>query len=100
MQSVIFGCIIRNASIEGLSIGGWFRIDKDSDTGLRRDTAYLLEDQSATEVNPDGWAFGVWDEAGTITLAWGQKKVKRRTCSLLVHAIEQAGSMFYRSNQK
>jgi len=65
-----------NSVVDGLSIGGWFRIDKDSDTGLRRDSGYLLEDQSATEQNPDGWAFGVWSGGG-ITLVWGQKKIKQ-----------------------
>lgn len=61
--------------VDGLSIGAWFRTDKDSDTGLRRDTAYLLEDQSASEATPDAWAFGVWNEGGAITLAWGLKKI-------------------------
>jgi hypothetical protein len=63
--------------VDALSIGAWFRIDKDSDTGLRRDTAYLLEDQSATEATPDAWAFGVWNEGGAITLAWGLKKITK-----------------------
>lgn len=63
--------------VEQLSLGAWFRVDKDSDTGLRRDTCYLLEDQSATEATPDAWAFGVWNEGGAITLAWGTKKVTK-----------------------
>lgn len=63
--------------VEQLTIGGWFRIDKDSDTGLRRDTCFLLEDQSATEATPDAWAFGVWNEGGAITLAWGIKKITK-----------------------
>lgn len=63
--------------VDQLSIGAWFRIDKDSDTGLRRDTCYLLEDQSATEATPDAWAFGVWNEGGAITLAWGTKKITK-----------------------
>ena len=32
--------------INQISLGGWFRIDKPSDTGHRRNGAYLLEDQS------------------------------------------------------
>ena len=59
-----------------MSLGGWFRIDKPSDTGHRRNGAYLLEDQATGEQNPDGWVFAVWTDAGGIGLAWGKKKVK------------------------
>jgi len=59
-----------------MSLGGWFRIDKPSDTGHRRNGAYLLEDQAAGEQNPDGWVFAVWTDAGGIGLAWGKRKVK------------------------
>ena len=58
-----------------MSLGGWFRIDKPSDTGHRRNGAYLLEDQATGEQNPDGWVFAVWTDSG-IGLAWGNKKVK------------------------
>ena len=59
-----------------MSLGGWFRIDKPSDTGHRRNGAYLLEDQAGGEQNPDGWVFAVWTNEGGIGLAWGEKKVK------------------------
>ena len=59
-----------------MSLGGWFRVDKPSDTGHRRNGAYLLEDQASGEQNPDGWVFAVWTDAGGIGLAWGKKKVK------------------------
>jgi len=62
--------------IDAISIGGWFRIDADSDTGLRRDSAYLLEDQSTSEVNSDGWAFTIWS-GGSYALVWGTIKVKK-----------------------
>jgi len=65
-----------NTVVDAISIGGWFRIDADSDTGLRRDTGYLLEDQSTTEVNPDGWSFTIWS-GGTYTLVWGTIKIKK-----------------------
>ena len=58
-----------------MSLGGWFRIDKPSDTGHRRNGAYLLEDQSGGGKNPDGWVFAVWTDVGSIGLAWGEKKV-------------------------
>ena len=61
--------------INQISLGGWFRIDKPSDTGHRRNGAYLLEDQSGGEKNPDGWVFAVWTDVGGIGLAWGEKKV-------------------------
>jgi len=63
-----------NTVVDAISIGGWFRIDADSDTGLRRDSAYLLEDQSATEATPDAWAFTIWS-GGSYALVWGTIKV-------------------------
>lgn len=65
-----------NTVVDAISIGGWFRIDTDSDTGLRRDSAYLLEDQSTSEATPDAWAFTIWS-GGTYTLVWGTIKVKK-----------------------
>ena len=65
-----------NSLKEAMSLGGWFRIDEDSDTGHRRNGSYLLEDQAGGERNPDGWVFAVWTDSG-IGLAWGQMKVKQ-----------------------
>jgi len=65
-----------NSLKEQMTIGGWFRIDEDSDTGHRRNGSYLLEDQAGGERNPDGWVFAVWTDSG-IGLAWGNKKVKQ-----------------------
>ncbi len=62
--------------VDGISIGGWFRVDADSDTGLRRDSAYLLEDQSTTETTPDAWAFTIWS-GGSYALVWGTIEVKQ-----------------------
>jgi len=61
-----------------MSLGGWFRVDKPSDTGHRRNGAYLLEDQASGEQNPDGWVFAVWTDAGGIGLAWGKKRSSQR----------------------
>ena len=38
-----------------LTVAAWFRVDADSDTGVRKNSAYLLEDQSAGEPIPDGF---------------------------------------------
>ncbi|MGB9597924.1 MAG: hypothetical protein ACPL7B_16690, partial [Candidatus Poribacteria bacterium] len=38
-----------NSVTDAVSVGGWFRVDADSDTGIRRQNAYLLEDQSSSE---------------------------------------------------
>ncbi|MCE2403040.1 LamG domain-containing protein [Candidatus Poribacteria bacterium] len=44
----------------GLTIAAWFRVDADSDTGIRKNGAYLLEDQSAGEPVPNGFSFRIW----------------------------------------
>lgn len=49
---------------DGLTIAAWFRIDADSDTGIRRQNAYLLEDQSATEPIPNGFSLRIWTDQG------------------------------------
>jgi len=35
-----------NSIKEALTVAGWFRVDSTSDTGIRRQNAFLLEDQS------------------------------------------------------
>lgn len=62
--------------VDAISVGGWFRVDADSDTGIRRDSAYLLEDQSASEATPNAWAFTVWS-GGSYTLVWGKIEVEQ-----------------------
>ncbi len=47
-----------------MTIAAWFRIDTDSDTGIRRPNAFLLEDQSDTEPVPDGFSFRMWTTDG------------------------------------
>ena len=70
-----------NSLKEAMSLGGWFRIDEPSDTGHRRNSSYLLEDQAGGEQNPDGWVFAVWTDSG-IGLAWGNKKVKPKVVGI------------------
>ena len=49
---------------EGLTVAAWFRIDADSNTGVRKQNSFLLEDQSDTEPVPDGFSFRVWTDQG------------------------------------
>ncbi|HGJ64010.1 TPA: LamG domain-containing protein [bacterium] len=64
-----------NSITNAITIAGWFRIDADSDTGIRRQNAYLLEDQSASEPVPDGWSFRIWTSNGISPGAYGTTKV-------------------------
>lgn len=64
-----------NSVTDAMTIAGWFRVDTDSDTGIRRTNAYLLEDQSATEPVPDGWSFRIWTTNGLCPGAYSTTKV-------------------------
>ncbi len=66
-----------NKVTKAMTIAGWFRVDKDSDTGIRRQNAYLLEDQSASEPVPDGWSFRIWTTNGLSSGAYGTTKVEK-----------------------
>lgn len=50
--------------VEEITVAGWFRIDEASNTGLRQNGAFLLEDQSDSEPVPDGWSFRIWTDQG------------------------------------
>jgi len=65
-----------NSIKEGLTVAAWFRIDADSDTGIRRQNAFLLEDQSATEKVPNGFAFRVWTRDGLCPGAYGTTELE------------------------
>ena len=41
---------------EAMTVAAWFRVDSDSDTGIRRQNAFLLEDQSSSEPVPNGFS--------------------------------------------
>ncbi len=60
---------------DGLTVAAWFRIDADSDTGIRKQNAFLLEDQSATEPVPDGFSFRVWTDQGISTGFYGKTEL-------------------------
>ena len=58
-----------------MTIAAWFRIDADSDTGIRRQNAFLLEDQSATEPVPNGFSFRIWTTNGISPGAYGRTEL-------------------------
>jgi len=66
-----------NSIGDAVTIAGWFRVDTDSDTGIRRQNAYLLEDQSSTEPVPDSWSFRIWTTSGLSPGAYGTTLVKK-----------------------
>ncbi len=49
-----------NSIAGALTVAAWFRVDADSDTGIRRQNAFLLEDQSTSEPVPKGFSFRIW----------------------------------------
>jgi len=67
-----------NKVTKAMTIAAWFRIDADSDTGIRRQNAYLLEDQSATEPVPDGFSFRIWTSKGISSGAYGKTKLEKK----------------------
>ncbi|MCA9212271.1 MAG: hypothetical protein KDB27_04335, partial [Planctomycetales bacterium] len=64
---------------EALTVAGWFRIDADSDTGVRKNGAFLLEDQSASEPVPDGWSFRIWTSDGLSPGYYGTTELEQET---------------------
>lgn len=65
-----------NSISDAITIAGWFRVDAPSDTGIRRQNAYLLEDQSTSEMEPEGWSFRIWTTNGLSPGIYGTTKVK------------------------
>lgn len=60
-----------------MTIAAWFRIDTDSDTGIRRQNAYLLEDQSDTEPVPHGFSCRIWTSDGITPGAYGTTELEQ-----------------------
>ncbi len=66
------------ASIEeGLTVAAWFRIDAGSDTGVRKNGAFLLEDQSGAEPIPEGFSFRVWTDQGITPGFYGSTELEQ-----------------------
>lgn len=49
---------------EEMTVAAWFRVDSSSNTGIRKNGAFLLEDQSDTEPFPDAFSFRIWTDQG------------------------------------
>lgn len=64
-----------NSVTDGLTIAAWFRVDADSNSGIRRQNAYLLEDQSDTEPVPHGFSFRIWTANGLSPGIYGQTEL-------------------------
>ena len=62
---------------EELTVAAWFRVDADSDTGVRKNGAYLLEDQSGGEPIPDGFSFRVWTTNGITPGFYGKTELEQ-----------------------
>jgi len=65
-----------NSVVEAMTLAAWFRVDVVSDTGIRRQNAYLLEDQSATEPVPDSFSFRIWTTNGLSPGAYGTTELE------------------------
>jgi hypothetical protein len=60
-----------------MTMAAWFRVDADSDTGIRRQNAFLLEDQSSSEPVPDGFSFRIWTTSGLSPGIYGQTELQQ-----------------------
>ena len=63
---------------EQLTVAAWFRVDADSDTGIRKNGAYLLEDQSGGEPVPDGFSFRIWTDQGITPGFYGKTELEQK----------------------
>lgn len=66
-----------NSVKEALTVAAWFRVDADSDTGIRRQNGFLLEDQSTSEPIPDGFSFRIWTTSGLSPGVYGTTELKQ-----------------------
>lgn len=66
-----------NSIKKAITVAAWFNITGDSDTGIRRQNAFLLEDQSASEPVPDGFSFRLWTTSGLSPGVYGVTKLKK-----------------------
>ncbi|MCG9127592.1 LamG domain-containing protein [Candidatus Poribacteria bacterium] len=63
---------------EELTVAAWFRVDADSDTGIRKNGAFLLEDQSAGEPVPDSFSFRIWTDQGITPGFYGKTELEQK----------------------
>lgn len=64
--------------VDELTVAAWFRVDADSDTGVRKNGAYLLEDQSAGEPIPDGFSCRIWTDQGITPGFYGKTELEQK----------------------
>jgi len=81
--------------VNAMTIAAWFRIDTDSDTGLRRPNAFLLEDQSATEMEPDGFSFRMWTSDGLSPGVYGTTQVQQGEWTHVAGTYDGTQMMLY-----
>lgn len=61
-----------------LTVAAWFRVDADSDTGVRKNGAYLLEDQSGGEPVPNGFSCRIWTDQGITSGFYGKTELEQK----------------------
>jgi hypothetical protein len=59
---------------EAMTVAAWFRVDADSDTGVRKQGSFLLEDQSGSEPFPDAFVTCFWTDTG-VNCFFGQTEL-------------------------
>ena len=59
---------------DAMTIAAWFRIDDESDTGIRKQGTFLLEDQSGGEPVPDAFVTCFWTDTG-VNCFFGQTEL-------------------------
>lgn len=67
-----------NTIKKGLTVAAWFNIQVDSDTGIRRQNAFLLEDQSTSEPVPESFSFRLWTTNGLSPGIYGKTKLLQK----------------------
>lgn len=80
---------------KAMTIAAWFRVDANSDTGIRRPNAFLLEDQSPTEPVPDGFSFRLWTAKGLSSGAYGKTKLVQKTWNHVAGTYDGAQMKLY-----
>jgi len=84
-----------NTVTDAMTITAWYRVDADSDTGLRRPNAFLLEDQSSTEMEPDGFSFRMWTSDGLSPGVYGTTKVQQGEWAHVAGTYDGTQMMLY-----
>ena len=84
-----------NKVTKAMTIAAWFRVDVDSDTGIRRQNAYLLEDQSSSEPVPDSFSFRIWTSNGLSPGVYGKTKLEKKKWNHVAGTYDGVQMMLY-----